>query len=385
MGPPPVIILQRVVAHYRLPLFKRLWEEFGWLVVTASNPPGGTELSLVESEYEFIKRFEFRFPDPRNPTRCNIPLKRILAETGAETIISEFALRMSSTYELCIRRRLRGGPATLFWSHGYNMHRGLGSWRQSMMQWPRIMLSALVDGHICYSDEGRAFLLPYISEDRLFVARNTIDVAPLQTLALSTKPIEAAGRPHLLTVSRLTRDRNVPNLVRVFKRLLVDFPDAHLTIIGGGPEAEPTKHIAGDLLGRSISMVGAEYDEARLARHYRSADLVVFCGAAGLSINHSLAYGVPVMAYDRTLHGPGHGPEIAYVVDGLTGLRVSTFTDDAMLQALTTFLKKFPDPKASFRESIARYTTENLDINVMVEDFRKVYEYFNTLRNRKNH
>jgi hypothetical protein len=36
-------------------------------------------------------------------------------------------------------------------------------------------------------------------------------------------------------------------------------------------------------------MIGAEYDEARLAGHYLAAGLVVFPRAVGLSFNHTLA------------------------------------------------------------------------------------------------
>ncbi len=42
-------------------------------------------------------------------------------------MISEFSLRMSSTYELVARCRLLGAPVVLFWFHGYNMGRGLAT------------------------------------------------------------------------------------------------------------------------------------------------------------------------------------------------------------------------------------------------------------------
>jgi hypothetical protein len=49
-----VIIIQRVITHYRLPVFERLWREFGWVVATAEAPPGNTGLNLVEGNYDFI-------------------------------------------------------------------------------------------------------------------------------------------------------------------------------------------------------------------------------------------------------------------------------------------------------------------------------------------
>lgn len=374
-----VIILQRGVPHYRTQLFTRLWEEFGWKVVVASNPPGGINKPLIDGDYDFLERYDFRFPDPENTYRCDVPLGKILRETGAKAVISEFSMRMSSTYGLVARRRFLGGPVTLFWSHGYNMDRGLAGIRQSLMQWPRSLMAALADGHVCYSKEGRDFLSRYIAEDRLFVAHNTIDVTPLQLSADSAEPIKAPGRPHLLIVSRFTLNKKIPRLVQIFHKLRAELPNAGLTIVGDGPDAERTRHEAGNELGRSIIMTGKVYDEPTLARHFASADVVVFPGAAGLSINHALAYGIPVIAYDRTPTGPGHGPELTYVVDDVTGLRVSPYTEEAMLQGLLDFFARHPDPKAEYRERISRYVSENLALDLMVEDFRKVNEYLNKM------
>jgi glycosyltransferase involved in cell wall biosynthesis len=165
----------------------------------------------------------------------------------------------------------------------------------------------------------------------------------------------------------------------VFHRLRADFPDAALTVIGDGPDAERTRAAIGDQLGKSIHLVGALYDEEALASYFLSADVVLFSGAVGLSVNHALAYGVPVIAHDRTPSGPHHHPEIAYVVDGVTGLRVSPFAEDAMLRALQSFLSRYPDPKAAFRDSIRQYVDAHMTLDAMVEDFRKVREFLRHL------
>lgn len=372
-----VIILQRDVPHYRARLFARLWEEFGWKVVAARNPPGG--VLQADGEQDFLEQYDFRFPDPDNPYRCSIPLGKILRETGARAVISEFSMSMSSTYELVARRRLMGGPATLFWSHGFNMDRGLGGVRRSLIQWPRSMLAALADGHICYSEEGRDYLSRYMSNERLFVARNTIDVASVQAMARHSIAGKPPGRPHILTIGRLTLDKDFSRLVRIFHQLREDFPNAGLTIIGDGADFERVRAAAGSSLGNSIIMTGAIYEEQELAPHLLSADAVVFTGAVGLSVNHALAYGVPVIAFDRTPTGPHHHPEIAYVIDGITGLRVPQNTDEALVGALRDFFTRHADPKAAFRDSIEDYVTRNLTIDTYVEDFARVDAYIQKL------
>ena len=52
-------------------------------------------------------------------------------------MILEFSLCMSSSYELAAQRRFLGAPVVLFWSHGYDMGRGLATPDQRLRQWPR--------------------------------------------------------------------------------------------------------------------------------------------------------------------------------------------------------------------------------------------------------
>ncbi len=52
-------------------------------------------------------------------------------------MISEFSLRISSTYELAARSRFLGAPVVRFWSHGYDMGHGLATPDQRLRQWLR--------------------------------------------------------------------------------------------------------------------------------------------------------------------------------------------------------------------------------------------------------
>jgi glycosyltransferase involved in cell wall biosynthesis len=364
------VVFQRVVAHYRLPIFERLYKEFGWIVATSRSAPEYKK--LVHEDYDFIRRFDVKFPNPDNPFEAKVPIRQIIEETKATAVISEFGMRINSTFELPWIRRTRGKPIVFFWSHGFNMERGLDSAKQKLAQAPRVVLSRLIDGHLCYSEEGREFLARFIPRERLFVAPNTLDVDSLNVAGQNVEPAPAPGRPHLIAVGRLTPDKEIPRLVRLFLGLKAQIPGAALTIIGDGPDAEKVRAAAGLELGKSIIMPGAEYDESKLAAYYHSADLAVFSGAVGLSVNHALAYGVPVVAFARTPQGPFHHPEIAYVIDGVTGRRVPTYSDEAMIGALRELLSQHPDPKAAFATSIRTYVEANLTLDGMISEFGKV-------------
>ena len=228
---PQTVVFQRVVAHYRLPIFERLYKEFGWIVATSRSAPEYKK--LVHEDYDFIRRFDITFPNKDNPYEAKVPIAEIIEQTKADAIISEFGLRINSTYALPWIRRTKGKPIVLFWSHGFNMERGLTTPKQKLAQAPRVALSRLVDGHLCYSDEGRDFLARFMPANRLFVAPNTLDVDSLKVIAKDVVPAAAPGRPHLITVGRLTPDKDIPRLVRLFHALRVHLPDAALTIIRG--------------------------------------------------------------------------------------------------------------------------------------------------------
>ncbi len=188
---PQTVVFQRVVPHYRLPIFERLHREFGWIVATSRSAPEYKK--LIHDDFDFIRRFDIEFPNKDNPYEAKIPINEIIEQTRATAIIAEFGLRISSTYALPWIRRTKGKPIVLFWSHGFNMERGLNTPKQKLAQAPRVVLSRLVDGHLCYSDEGCAFLSRFMPKGRLFVAPNTLDVDSLNVAGRDVAPAQAPG------------------------------------------------------------------------------------------------------------------------------------------------------------------------------------------------
>ncbi|MCP3979804.1 MAG: glycosyltransferase family 4 protein [bacterium] len=369
-----VVILQRCVPHYRDTLFERLWQRYGWHVATSRDFPP-TQLSLVDSDRDYLRRFDLRFPDPTDAYRCSVPVTEILRALRPAAVVCEFSLRMSSTYDLLARRKLGGGPAVYFWGHGYNMERGI-EFPAILGQVPRIVASRLADGHVVYSAEGREFLESFVDRSRIVVAPNTIPRPDTAEEPGASR--RRSGGPALISTGRFTADKRFPDMIRAFERIHAAFPEATLTILGDGPDLDDARRLAGERLGRSVFLPGAVYDEAQVAEHFRSSDVAVFSGAVGLSVNHALLHGVPVIAYDRLPHGPRHHPEIANVVDGVTGLRVRQFDDRTLARAVIEFLRRHPRPRESYAATIAGYAEEHLHIDRMLEGFDELREMMRT-------
>lgn len=362
------IILTRLVPRYRAALFQRLHEAYGWIVTSASAPPN-LGFDLV-TRAPWLRSFPFRWPDPARPNRVVVPVGDILRTTGARAVIAEAALSMSSTWRLPLRRRFLGAPRLLFWSHGWNMDRGFTRPLDWMVQQARLVAFRLADGHVCYSAEGAEWLRRFLPSGRVFVVRNTIDIASIRERTKHVQPLNRQERgPHLLSVGRFTPDKRFDQLVRIFRALCTVFPESTLTIIGDGPARQSIEREAGDLLGRRVFLTGALYDEIELAAHFKAADLFVYAGAVGLAVNHALAYGLPVVAYDRLTGAPRHHPEIAYVVDGVTGWRVRPGTERAFLETLQKCFSGSRMPREQLASSLERYVRDNLLLDRMIEDF----------------
>lgn len=364
-------MIQRVVPHYRVPLFQALFEEYGWYVACAENPPRGTHLAL-SGEQPWLLRFPFTF-FPGDGRRVHVPVGPILKATRAKGVLAEFALGLSSTYQLPLLRRATGARV-VFWSHGFNHDRGRSSLRDRWMHRVRMGLAAQVDGHVCYGAEGAREVRRYLPDDRVFVARNTLDVGAIRLHAQNSAGSVAPGRPHLITSGRLTGARRTPLLLEAFRIFLGTHPRATLTIIGDGPERDRTKRAARAMLGRSVRLIGACYSEAELAKEMVTADAFVYAGPIGLSANHALAYGLPVVAFSPVT-GIRHKPEGANVVDGITGVLVQPDGAEALAEALIRLFTESPSPRERYRAAIQRYVDQNLLLSHYVEDFGAVHRF----------
>ena len=363
-----VMVLQRIVPSYRMPIFRRLASELGWQIVYGRNVPSDN-LALGTGE-SFLHPVEFKPWSGSGTSRYIVPMRHILDTFKPEAIVAEGALGLTSTWQLGARRAFAGGPVLLFWTIGYDPNRPRERGSMALWQWPYVAAYAPADALILYGRDGVAFLRRFYATKPMFVAQNTIDIEGLQRHRDRATPATKLGRPELLTIGRLNANKNFASLVRSFLTFRQEFPDAVLKIIGDGPDRPHVEAAAGDQLGKSVRLLGASFDEAETARHMLSADLFVMTGRIGLAINHALAYDLPVMAFDRVPHGPQHGSEIGYLVDGVTGFSVREAGEDGFARKLSDVFANGHDWKDRLRPGLRDYVQKNLVVDRMLDGFR---------------
>jgi 1,2-diacylglycerol 3-alpha-glucosyltransferase len=110
----------------------------------------------------------------------------------------------------------------------------------------------------------------------------------------------AAGRPTLVTVSRLAKEKNIGFLLQVVQRLVAEFPTLLLVVAGEGPDAERLRRLVVSLdLADNVRFFGNLDRRSALLDCYRAGDLFVFASPTetqGLVLIEAMALGVPIVS-----------------------------------------------------------------------------------------
>jgi len=166
------------------------------------------------------------------------------------------------------------------------------------------------------------------------------------------------GRRVILFVGALTAEKQVDRLVRAFARIHAEFPDARLLVVGDGPERERLTRLAAQLgCGEATIFTGQII--SGVSDYFELADVVVLPGLGGLVISEALAHGVPVIC------AQGDGCEIDLVREGKTGFRLGLLPDEQAIDGIVARLRElFNDPERLAQMRSAARTLIQQEFNV---------------------
>lgn len=168
------------------------------------------------------------------------------------------------------------------------------------------------------------------------VVPNIIDLSLFRRSRSETEPsCYRKGHPHLVVARNLEPIYDIATALRAFSLICQDYPGAHLTVAGAGPERHSLESLASELgISQTVTFTGsiANKDMAIL---YREADLVLNPSRVDnmpISILEALASGVPVVS--TNVGGIPH-----LVQDGQTALLVPPQSPFEMARAALTLLR----------------------------------------------
>jgi glycosyltransferase involved in cell wall biosynthesis len=192
--------------------------------------------------------------------------------------------------------------------------------------------------------------------DRIHTIPNPVDVEGLLRRAeLPAEPPPRPGRPQLVSVGRLHRQKGYDLLLPAFAQTLHQWPEARLRILGEGPDREALQTQATGLgIADRVDLVGFVREPAP---HLASADLYV-CSSRyeGFSnaLAEALAVGVPAVAPD----GAAAGQDL---VDEVSGVLIQSTTVHHLAVGMSEALRRSDfDRNAISRNCEARFSRDSI-------------------------
>ena len=147
-----------------------------------------------------------------------------------------------------------------------------------------------------------------IPKEKMFVAPNTVAVAPLN---------ELVKKDTLLVIGTLYREKGIQSLLDVYKELRPSCKLPLLNIIGKGPDYDAINQwIQENNMQELIILRGAIFDINEKAKYFARSLACISPKQAGLTVLESMGYGVPFVSSKDAITGG----ELFNVHNGIDGV-----------------------------------------------------------------
>jgi len=255
-------------------------------------------------------------------------------------------------------------PRIIHGEHGWNMEDPQGLDRKRRII--RRLLSRRVDEFTCVSQHIATWLREEVRVrgpiTQIYNGVDTDRYAP-GTDGLSVR--EELGIPAdafvVGFVGRLDAIKGLPVLAGAFARLRVEHPEAHLVIVGEGPEAHRLRERA----GAGLHMAGLRRDVPSFLRTFDVFSLASDNEGISNAILEAMAVGLPVAA-TRV----GGNPEL--VLDGETGRLFERGDEEGLYRILREYLRH-PELRRRHAAAARARAVESFSLQAMVRGYEAVY------------
>ena len=304
-------ILQQVIPEYRVPFFNKLSKRINIKLHYGSKGLGRGVVSCNNS------KFEFQSCEVRNITFLSkfifqlFPL-RIYFE---DIVVMDSNLRSISFILIFFIRKLFSKP-NIIWTHG------LGSSNSIIIKKLTKKIFHLSDAIVLYDSIQKDEIIKIgISAKKIFIINNCIDLDSINSINPPNN-----NKFRITFIGRLTKEKKVDLLIEAFLEFIdkYDNKDITLTIIGDGDIKNQLKKLARG--SDNIFFSGAVYDEGKVSYYLNQTIATVSPDNAGLMIQHSFAYSVPIIMNAKP--NIRHGPESIIVKEKVTGILFDGTSND---------------------------------------------------------
>ena len=319
-----IVIIQRRLTHYRIPLFVALRKELAERDIQLSLQAGrGTPAEQRKHDAGDLPwALSVQTHYLAGGRLCWQPVGRHL--DGANLVIVTQENKLLQNHLLMFTpRRFK----LAFWGHGANLQstnpHGL---KERFKRWT----TNRVDWWFAYTQmSARLVAAAGFPSSRITVLNNAVDTSELQRQWQSVTPEETqalreslgfGAGPVGVFVGSLYADKRLDFLFAAAEAIRREVPDFHLLIVGEGPERDKVR--AWCDVNPWTRWMGARFGRDKAA-YVSVAQVMLNPGALGLGVMDAFVCQAPMITTDCG----NHGPEIAYLESGINGVMTADDLD----------------------------------------------------------
>jgi glycosyltransferase involved in cell wall biosynthesis len=254
-----------------------------------------------------------------------------------------------------------------FWGHGKNMQSANTRWSK-LKEAVKYITTTRVDWWFVYTGISQAQVAQLgFSSNKITNLENSVDTSALKQLCESVTSAEVnairaelklGNGPVGLYVGSLYKDKRLDFLLNACLQIVQKIPDFRLVIIGDGPDRPLISDAQAEY--HWLCYVGRQVD-ANKAKYLKLASVLLNPGLVGLGILDAFAAGIPMITTDCGFHSP----EIDYLYHGENGFMTEN-TLEAYVKTVLNILENAELAAHLSKGSLAsseRYTVENMALN----------------------
>ncbi len=311
-----VVIVQRRMTHYRIPLFEQLRKDLA-----------AADVQLIVIKGDSTATEKLRNDDGYLSWGIYVPCKYFFKaricwqdirahSLGADLIVVAQENKLIANLLLLMERpRLK----VAYWGHGRNFQAGQGDYLfERVKRW----LLHRVDWWFAYTPATLKYLCEQkFDKNKITLLNNTIDTGEFRKNLnnVNAAAIENFFKRHDIPAGNvcaycggLYKDKNIEFLLESALLIRETIKDFVLVIAGDGPDATIVDQYTKKYPW--IRFVGAVYGEEK-AIVFRAATLILIPNALGLVVIDAIIAKTPIVTREVS----GHGPELNYLVDYCVG------------------------------------------------------------------
>jgi len=364
-----VIVLYRVVQHWRAPFFDLLNKDSDIELAVWHGPNfKNSKLTSTKSSFSFktqrlfsLKlKFKSKNGDALMPFSPFLFFKLVL--NNPDVVIAEGASNIANSIQGFIYSKLFR-KKFIWWSLGKIKNRDYDKKRSKidrLVQYIERNSSSIIS----YSTRGKEYFKSIgAKEENIFVAVNVVDTNKIISKDYDNRRInEKYNSPYKFTVifvGALIKEKNIDSLLHAFSHIQTKDKDIGLLVVGDGTYRSNLEELAKTLKLSSVQFLGKRITDSY--KFFNCANLFVLPGLGGLAISEAMSYGLPIIC------SVGDGCEVD-LVNNENGIIEENPTSENLAKHILWFKEnnKLTNKMGenSLKLIIEKYNTENYIKNI---------------------